>query len=112
MVNNLFNNIQLPQGKEEIFELLCKRPDLKIERIISNGQITPEGQWYDSQEEEWVVLLQGQASLELEDGSRIHLQPGDYLLIPPHCKHRVTFTSQHPPCIWLAVHWREKNITP
>jgi cupin 2 domain-containing protein len=108
MVNNLLNNFPLPQGKEEIFEILCKRSDLRIERIISNGQITPEGQWYDSQEEEWVVLLQGKATLELEDGSQVNLQAGDYLLIPSHCKHRVIFTSQQPPCIWLAVHWNEK----
>jgi cupin 2 domain-containing protein len=31
-----------------------------------------------------------------------HLKAGDYLLIPPYCRHRVEATSRD--AIWLALH--------
>jgi len=76
----------------------------RVERIISNGQTTPVGEWYDQSLDEWVVLLQGEASLEFEDGSILNLHDGDYVLIKSHLKHRVSYTSHQPPCIWLAFH--------
>jgi cupin 2 domain-containing protein len=101
--SNLFD---LPNSlpNEERFEPLLKNDRILIERIISTGQTTPGGEWYDQPRDEWVVLLQGEAKLGFEDGSTIELQPGDYLLIPAHQKHRVEYTSTNPPCIWLAVH--------
>ena len=51
-----------------------------------------------------MILLQGQATLLFFDNSSIKLKSGDYLLIKAHQKHRVTFTSIDPPCIWLAIH--------
>ncbi len=88
----------------EVFEPLITASNLFIERIISTGQTTPENEWYDQAKDEWIILLQGEAELIYEDGSCFQLQAGDYLLIPAHQKHRVTYTSQSPPCIWLAVH--------
>ena len=64
-----------------------------IERIISTGQSTLPGEWYDQNKDEWVILLQGEAILSYEDGSQIKLTVGDYLLIPAHQKHRVEYTS-------------------
>lgn len=90
----------------EILEILAQSQDLRLERIISTGQSTPIGQWYDQSEFEWVILLQGFAEISYEDGNKVNLQAGDYLLIPPHQKHRVEFTSNNPPCIWLAIHYR------
>jgi cupin 2 domain-containing protein len=84
---------------------LIKTPNILIEKIISTGQKTPEGQWYDQDRDEWVILLQGQATLAYEDGTIIELLPGDYLHIKAHQKHRVEATSIDPPCIWLAVHF-------
>lgn len=100
------NIYDLPQEmlKSEKFESLVSSKDILIERIISSGQITPEGQWYDQSTDEWVVLLQGQAEISYSDATKVHLKSGDYLLIPAHVKHRVDFTSNEPPCIWLAVH--------
>jgi len=100
------NIYDLPQEmlKSEKFESLVSSKDILIERIISSGQITPEGQWYDQSTDEWVVLLQGQAEISYSDATKVHLKSGDYLLIPAHVKHRVDFTSTEPPCIWLAVH--------
>jgi len=39
----------------------------------------------------------------------LELGKGDYVLIPPMQKHRVVYTSQEPPCIWLAVHFQQKK---
>ena len=90
-----------------------------IERIISTGQATPPGEWYDQNRDEWVILLQGEASLAYADGSKIKLTAGDYVFIPAHQhgdwawsgnptaphhqKHPVEHTTSKPPCIWLAV---------
>lgn len=100
------NIFRLPQElpPEELLEALIPDRGVLIERIISSGQATPEGEWYDQERDEWVVLLQGRAELGWEDGRRQELAAGDWLLIPAHDRHRVLWTSQHPPCIWLAVH--------
>ncbi len=100
---NLFQLTET-KPKEECFEPLIQHPAARIERIVSCGQITPPGQWYDQDEDEWVVLLQGHAQLAYEDGTKTELGPGDYVFLPAHCKHRVVATSQQPPCIWLAIH--------
>jgi len=107
---SLSNLFQLPENlpnsaQEEIFEDLLNHPNLKIERIVSNGQTTPEGKWYEQATSEWVVLLQGKAELTYENGTKTQLKAGDYVLIPPKEKHRVTYTSSEPPCIWLAIHF-------
>jgi len=105
--NNIF---QLPNAlpkaiDSEIFEDVFNNGKIKIERIVSTGQITPNNEWYDQAQQEWVLLLQGKATLlfDNENGTKIHLQTGDYLLIPAHKRHRVIFTSKEPPCIWLAI---------
>ncbi len=100
------NIFQLPEYllDREIFEPLLETDQILIERIISTGQTTPEGEWYDQPRDEWVLLLQGEAQLMYEDGMSIDLKTGDYLLIPAHRKHRVSYTSSDPACIWLAIH--------
>ncbi|MGB0839300.1 MAG: cupin domain-containing protein [Chitinophagales bacterium] len=106
---NLFNlPAPLPIPNEpELFEELVKKDQVCIERIVSTGQITPENEWYEQKNDEWVVLLQGKAKLlyDHEKGETKTLQAGDYLLIPAMRKHRVVYTSTEPPCIWLAVHF-------
>ena len=101
------NSFELPDELpgHEVVEPLVTRDRLRIERIISTGQTTPMGQWYDQDQDEWVVLLQGEAELTYGDGSSQRLQAGDYVLIPAHQRHRVSHTSKNPPCIWLAVHF-------
>lgn len=104
VISNMFKNIpaQLP---EELTECLHKRETVKLERIISRGHSTPAGQWYDQDQDEWVMLLQGQAILLYEIGpQRIHLIAGDYLLIPAHTRHRVDWTQSDFDTIWLAAH--------
>lgn len=108
----LFGNLltRLPLGApEEVFELLHERAGLKIERIISNGQSSPPGFWYDNPQDEWVLVLSGSAGLMLEGAADTHvLQSGDWLFIPSGCRHRVAWTDAAQPTVWLAIH---HNVT-
>ncbi len=95
---------QALQAPQELYETLAAGDGILIERIISRGHTTPVGDWLDSEQDEWVLLLQGEAVIAYLDGSLTIIKTGDYLLIPAHQKHRVEFTSSEPPCIWLAVY--------
>jgi cupin 2 domain-containing protein len=99
-VDNLFANIPSPT-EGEVFETLLQCRAIKIERIVSSD--APEPILYDQPGDEWVLLLSGQARLELE-GTVLELKAGDYLFIPARTPHRVIFTSSDPRCTWLAVH--------
>ncbi len=90
----------------ELFEPFISGEDLTVERIISTGQQTPENQWLEEDQDEWVLLIQGEAQLKFEDGIKKKLLPGDYLHIPKNSKHKVESTSTDPPCIWLAIHYK------
>ena len=109
MLDIKFANIlsDLPDDKAlEFFETLCESGGTRIERIVSNGQVTPEGEWYDQEQDEWVMLLSGSASILLEgEPEPRKLVPGDYLLIPAHCRHRVVRTDLLAATVWLAVHF-------
>ncbi|HLI22263.1 MAG TPA: cupin domain-containing protein [Stellaceae bacterium] len=101
----LFANVPKRLAAEQ-FRALLAAPNLRIERIVSTGQATPEGEWLDQSQGEWVMLLRGAARLrfEGEDKPRL-LKAGDYVNIPPHCRHRVEWTTPREPTIWLAVHY-------
>jgi cupin 2 domain-containing protein len=96
-------------GAQEWVDTLVEQPGVVIERIVSTGQASAPGFWYDSPRDEWVVLLSGAARLEFEAGegtARVHaMQPGDYLLIEAHRRHRVSWTHESEPTVWLAVHY-------
>ena len=100
------NMFELPEPLpgEEVFTDFIPDRGVKIERIVSSGQATPPGEWYDQERDEWVALLQGEAALAYEDGLEVTLRAGDCLLIPAHTRHRVVRTSASPPCVWIAVH--------
>jgi cupin 2 domain-containing protein len=92
---------------DEIVDSLVERPGLRVERIMSTGQTTPEGQWYDQETDEWVLLVAGAARLRIEgEGTDRKLGEGDWILLPAHCRHRVTWTQAEPPTVWLAIHFR------
>ena len=96
----------LPSGRAaELVEVLAEGAGLRIDRIVSTGQASPPGFWYDQPGDEFVVLLAGSAVLRFEEGDRrFDLQPGDWIEIPAHVRHRVEFTQADPPTVWLAVH--------
>jgi len=100
------NLFEVPQSLpvEEFVEPLIVDRGVLIERIISTGQVSPPGFWYDQDRDEWVALLQGQARIGWEDGRVKDFNPGDWVFIPAHERHRVEWTSTEITCIWLAVH--------
>jgi cupin 2 domain-containing protein len=100
------NLFRLGQGlsAEELFERVVGGDDVLVERIVSAGHVTEAGSWLVGERDEWVVLLEGEAELAFSDGSRVLLEPGDYVLIPARERHRVESTRADPPCVWLAVH--------
>ena len=91
----------------EIFQVLLETKNFRLERIISAAQATAPGAWYDQDDHEWVVLLTGAARVRFEDEPEPRLlQPGDYLLIPAHRRHRVEWTDPEETTVWLALHYR------
>ncbi len=103
---NLFAGLP-PEIPEEIFEVILATRNLRLERIVSAGQATPPGEWYDQDNHEWVMLLSGGAGLRFEDEPEPRvLRPGDYLLIPAHRRHRVEWTDPDRPTVWLALHYQ------
>ncbi len=108
--NNLFS--QLPQDlSSEVFETLAQGSSVKIERIISNGHSTKDNQWYDQDDHEWVILLQGSATIKFAgstatNSALTYLSPGDYINIPAHTKHRVESTDSGDITVWLAIHYQ------
>jgi cupin 2 domain-containing protein len=103
---SLFDDVPTGLPAEHFTQLLAT-PHLRIERIVSTGQASPPGLWYDQDWAEWVVVLTGAAGVLLEgEATPRGLAPGDYLHIPAHRRHRVEWTSVGEPTIWLAVHHR------
>lgn len=101
---NLFE--ALPERPvEEDFQTLLQRGALRIERIVSFGHSSPAEGWYDQEQEEWVLLLQGEAIVAFADGGEVLLRPGSYLHLPAHCRHRVQWTCPSRHSVWLALHF-------
>lgn len=100
MSNNIFNHLPLLTESEE-FETLLQQGHVKIERIVSSSH--PDDTLQCQTHDEWVLLMQGAAILEL-NGNAQSLTLGDYLFIPAGAPHRVVSTDSEPPCIWLAIH--------
>ena len=100
---NLFDDLP-DAARDELVEELVTGSHVRIERIVSTGQRSPDGYWYDQEEREWVVVLKGRAELRFEDetDSRVML-PGDFADIEAHRRHRVETTSSDEPTVWLAV---------
>jgi len=108
-VENILANLptKLP---DERFDELLRGDGFRLERILSTGQATPAGQWYDQDQPEWVLVLRGSAQLQFEgEAEAVELGPGDYVLIPAHCRHRVQWTDPRYPTVWLALHFAARN---
>ena len=102
-VGNLF--AKLPAARRaEVFTDLLERPGVRIERIVSRGQATPEDAPMVQEQDEWVVLLSGEAGIRVEDSVEVTLRPGDHLTILGGQRHWVTYTAKDEPTVWLAVH--------
>jgi cupin 2 domain-containing protein len=103
---NIFGDIpaELP---DELLEEIVTGNGFRMERIVSRGQASPDGFWYDQEENEWVILLQGSAQLRFADKEEpVILHPGDYIRISRRRKHRVEWTDPACATVWLAVHYQ------
>ena len=99
---NLFGLPRTPLT-EEFTSILAEGRGVRVEKIVSAGQTTG---WCDQAETEFVSLLQGEAEIEYENGETVRLLKGDTLIINPRERHRVSFTTTEPPCVWLCVFYR------
>lgn len=120
---NIYDNSGKKNGVELTEELVKLSENVRVERIISMGEVTPEGFWYDQEEDEFVCLVSGSARLEFKkrcendrdlekfkeinglnsENYELEMNKGDCLLIPRHIVHRVSYTAVDNECIWLCV---------
>ena len=103
---NIYSQIPV-ELQEELFEEIAHGGSFKLQRIISKGHSTPEGEWYDQEMDEWAVLLKGSAGVLIEGETQVvTLKPGDYLHLPAHQRHRVEWTHPDTQTVWLALHYQ------
>jgi len=106
ITGNLFANVPQRLSEEQIVELLSTA-NLRIERIVSTGHATAPETWYGQDRAEWVLVLAGSAGLVFEGETEpIRLDPGSYVHIAAHTRHRVAWTDESAPTIWLAIHYQ------
>ncbi len=111
MPGNLFADLPATPETTERMETLLSTSGLRIERIVSSGQASPPGFWYEQAEAEWVLLVSGEALLRFEDEAEVRrLRAGDWLQIEPRRRHRVEATAAETPTVWLAVHYAQDEI--
>ena len=104
-IRNIFTGTR-KQAHEEILETIIQTHQFKIEKIISRGHATTEGEWYDQDKNEWVLVLKGNAGLRFEGYNEVLvMKPGDYINIRAHQKHRVEWTDPEEETVWLAIYY-------
>ncbi|MBY7794234.1 cupin domain-containing protein [Vibrio fluvialis] len=103
---NLFETIPAELLNEQFTDLL-RHHHVRIERILSKGHTSPESGWYDQDEHEWVLVLQGCGTVEFDNGESTTLNVGDYLNIPAHTRHKVCYTSPDQVTLWLAIFYQD-----
>lgn len=101
-MDNIYSSLPVDL-EQEVLEELFRSESLRIERIVSKGHTSPGQGWYDQVDHEWVLVLEGAATIVFADGVNVDLKKGDYLNIPSHTRHKVTWTDPNAITIWLAV---------
>lgn len=102
LTENIFNAIP-EQLDEELLEVIARSGSTRIERIVSQGHCSAADDWYDQAQNEFVIVLQGEAVLRYADGKEITMVPGSYINIPAHTRHQVRWTDPEVKTVWLAV---------
>jgi cupin 2 domain-containing protein len=103
---NIFDDAVGELRDEQIMRLLTA-PNVKIERIVSRGQASPPDFWYDQDWAEWILLITGSAGLLFQDETDpLLLKQGSFIHIAAHRRHRVAWTDDKVPTIWLAIHFQ------
>jgi len=109
-MRNLYSDLPVGQDLDaELVDVLAESSEVRVERIVSTGQASPDAFWYDSKQAEWVVVLKGEAKLRFADDQQtLHMKPGDHVTIPAHRKHRVEWTTSEGPTVWLAIFYNDR----
>ena len=94
---NIYDYITPKSG--ETFTTLLEHKNIKIKRIVSSDELAETE--YIQEEDEWLILLEGEATLLLDDVKKT-LRKGDTLFIPLKTPHRVLSTQSGT--VWLTVH--------
>lgn len=108
-VTNILSRLP-SKTEDEAFETLALGQGVRIERIVSSGQRSEEGFWYEQTEEEWVMVVKGKAILTWKNGEQVPLGAGDYVTIPALCGHRVEWTDPDQETVWLAVYYSSRLV--
>jgi len=101
-VSNIFD-FSLESVDAEVFEDIVKSEHVRVERTLSKGHSSPKDGWYDQDENEWVIVLQGNGRLVFDDGTEIELDAGDHVNLSAHKRHRVVWADPDNVTVWLAV---------
>ena len=102
-LNNIF--AEIPGDLDnELMQVLQQSDNIKIQRIVSKGQVSPESGWYDQQQNEWVIVIKGEAIITFEQ-TEVAMHAGSYINIPAHTKHKVSWTHADLETIWLVVYY-------
>ncbi|WP_042689366.1 cupin domain-containing protein [Azospirillum sp. B506] len=109
---SLLEGLPASPQPDELFATLAALPGVRIERIVSTGQTSPDGFWYDQGWDEFVLLVTGTATLQVEGGDDRLLAPGDWALLPARTRHRVAATAVGESTVWLAIHIGEPAAEP
>ncbi len=105
-VNNIFRELPVTL-REEFLQTLAESGFVRVERIVSDGHASPPGEWYDQKQDEWVLLVSGEATLLFEkNATLLTMLPGDHVMIPAGFRHRVERTDMTQKTVWLAVHFK------
>lgn len=110
-MKNIFENMPTELTNEHLQDLL-NTPSVRIERIVSQGHSSPAVGWYDQDEDEWVMVLQGEGTLTFADDREVRLQVGDFIHIPAHTLHKVSHPQANGICVWLAIFFAAAKDNP
>jgi len=102
-LNNIFAEIP-DELDNELMQVLQQSDNIKIQRIVSKGQVSPETGWYDQQQNEWVIVIKGEAVITFEQ-TEVAMQAGSYINIPAHTRHKVSWTHPDLETVWLVVYY-------
>lgn len=105
MTKNLFDDLVFDKSSEKL-ETLIENEKVKIEKIITSGQASKKGFWYDQEWDEFVVVLEGSAQITFET-KQVTLEKGDFLYIKAHERHHVSWSDPNIVTLWLAVYIKE-----
>jgi cupin 2 domain-containing protein len=88
-----------PPSHGERFADVTRFAAVRIEAIVSSA--TPESVEHVQDHDEWVLLLEGSATLDV-DGTRVELSTDSWAMLPAGTPHRVVRTDAGTR--WLAIH--------